>query len=224
MTVYSRSDLASVTVSAEGHGGCGQVHIRPAPGGKPVSMWQLDCPPCEDYLRSDPLWSTTIAEIPETHDQKIQREDFEKRGALDERKLMAMALAKLTGIPLPETIAGAITGQPVHIPGMLECPSGHAQPAGQKFCGECGAPMQGTVAQAAIGGSASPAAAPSAPAQASGPAGRPARLRDQNKATLKALCAARGLDASGSNADLVTRLSNAGVTSNDLAAFLAAAA
>ena len=43
-----------------------------------------------------------------------------------------------------------ISGVPVHSPGQMECPSGHGNPAGMKFCGQCGAPMHGQVPAAAI--------------------------------------------------------------------------
>ena len=60
-------------------------------------------------------------------------EDFEPRGALDEMQASsAMAMAKMMGIEIPETIAGALAGQMQHISGgALECPNGHGQPAGQ---------------------------------------------------------------------------------------------
>ena len=142
MPVYARSDLAAVTVSVA-HGGCGSAHHRPAPAeNRPVRVWELNCPPCcKTTCAQDPHWSTTLSEIPETYDEKLKREDFEKRGALDERKLMAMAMAKMMGIEIPDTIAGALAGQMQHIPGVMECANGHGNPAGQKFCGACGAPM-----------------------------------------------------------------------------------
>ena len=80
MTVYARNDLASTTIS-EAHGGCGNVHTRPAPGGNPVAVWSLTCAQCEDHLRhSADQWSTTAAEIPETHDETKGRENFRGSG------------------------------------------------------------------------------------------------------------------------------------------------
>lgn len=216
MTLFSDSSVQQVNVPAE-TGGCGRIHYRPEVNGAPQHPWLLTCEPCEDHLRKtgDVHWAGTLSEIPETYDEKLAREDFEKRGAKDKDAVLTLALAKLAGLDasqLPASLTRMISGQPAHVPGMLECPRGHAQPSGLKFCGECGTSMSGPVPAAALNGPDSPAAAPA----------RPVRLRDQNKATLQALCAARGLDASGSNADLVTRLSSAGVTNNDLAAFLAA--
>jgi hypothetical protein len=91
-------------------------------------------------LRSDAHWSTSISKIPETYDEKIDREDFAERGQLDERRLMAMALAKLTGISLPETLTGMAPGGLLQ--GELECAEGHPCRAGSKFCPECGSPVR----------------------------------------------------------------------------------
>jgi hypothetical protein len=41
--------------------------------GAPVKVWALTCPQCEDFLRSDPHWSSTISKIPETYDETIDR-------------------------------------------------------------------------------------------------------------------------------------------------------
>ena len=141
MSLWARSDLASVSVSPA-HGGCGLVHNRPAPGGKPADLWELDCPACSDHLRHDPLWSTTLSEIPETHDEKNAREDFDKRGARDKDQVLAMALAKLAGVELPESLLRPITGNMPRAVAMMECPSGHPGKPGSKFCATCGEPMQ----------------------------------------------------------------------------------
>jgi hypothetical protein len=219
MTVYAQNDICAKVIPAS-FGGCNQLHRRPVVNGAPAKLWALDCPQCEDHLRSDPQWSTTLSELPETYDEKLRREDFEKRGALDERKLMAMALAKLTGIDIPETIAGAISGIAPHIAGLMECAScGNGQPAGAKFCNECGQPMSQPVSKAAISAPERHAEPPAAaPSQHQGP--KPARLRDANRQTLAALARASGLDDSGKRADLIGRLAAAGVTSAGLQRFL----
>jgi hypothetical protein len=86
MTVYARGDVACVSISPN-HGGCGSTHSRPAPGGNPVELWALSCNRgCEDLLRKDPLWATTVSEVPETYDETLVREDNEKRGKLDAEK------------------------------------------------------------------------------------------------------------------------------------------
>ncbi len=141
MSLWARSDLASVSVSPA-HGGCGLVHTRPAPGGKPAELWELDCPACSDHLRHDPLWSTTLSEIPETHDEGKAREDFDRRGARDKDQVLAMALAKLAGVELPESLLRPITGNMPRAVALMECPSGHPGKPGAKFCAVCGQPMQ----------------------------------------------------------------------------------
>ena len=128
--------------------------------------WLLDCPQCEDFLRHDPLWSPTISEIPETHDETIRREDLEKRGARNQQQMTALALAKLAGIPGAADALGmamgsdgasvttCLAGHPnpssakfctecgarITAPGPVRCPDGHESPAGARFCVECGKP------------------------------------------------------------------------------------
>jgi len=218
VTVYAASSIVYVAVSPE-HGGCGESHVRPVVQGAPAKVWGLECPRCEDHLRSDPHWSPVISKIPETFDEKLTREDFEKRGVLDERALMAMALARLTGLELPETLRARITGSGPggFVPGTVECGQGHENRPGSKFCAECGAVMreaEPTVLTCANGHEnaasakfcaecgdrfslmALPAAGPSLP---DGFASLPANQ-------LRALAKERGLDASGTKADVLSRL------------------
>jgi hypothetical protein len=219
MSLWARSDLASVTVSAA-HGGCGEVHIRPAPGGVPDPIWRLDCDVCADHLRHDDHWSVTVSEIPETWDEAKSREDFDKRGAKDKDAILTLALARLAGIDsaeLPESLTRMISGAPLHVPvqGKVECPSGHAQPPGQKFCGECGADMRAPAAKPALESAQRPAGTSSrVPPAEAGPRSR--RLRDARLDELQALARLKGVDADGKRPDLITRLAVAGVTSADL--------
>jgi hypothetical protein len=94
MTIYARSDLCYVAVSAD-HGGCGLGHARPVVGGAPAKVWALDCHACEDHLRFDALWSPQVTTIPETLDEKNAREDVEKRGAVEQAQSVADALGQL---------------------------------------------------------------------------------------------------------------------------------
>ena len=144
MSLYARADLASVTVSAA-HGGCGNIHVRPAPGGNPVKVWKLDCALCETHLSKDDLWATSLADLPETPDETKGREDFAKRGATDRDNVLAIAMAKLAGVELPQTIRQAISGASPALPaiaGKLVCENGHDAEPGSKFCQECGAAMR----------------------------------------------------------------------------------
>jgi hypothetical protein len=191
MTVYARSDLSATTISVA-HGGCGQPHHRPAPDGNPVKLWALTCVQCEDFLRNDPLWATTVSEIPETHDEQSEREDYEKRGANDIQTMMALALTKLTGGEVPDTITRMIDGSKTHIPSQVKvlCPPyGHANPPGMKFCGECGVSMR----DAAPAGSIPPP--------------KPAPdLADLHPQKLRKMCREQGLDDSGTRPEMIARL------------------
>jgi len=226
MTVYARSDLAYVFVS-EVHGGCGSGHSRPVEQGAPAKVWSVTCT-CEDHLRHDPHWAVTASEIPETHDEAKSREDFERRGAKDKDAVLTLALARLAGIDsaeLPESLTRLISGRPLHIPvqGQMECPNGHGQPAGSRFCNQCGSPMSQPVTKAALSAPQTPAQ-PS-PSQRTGvPGPKPQRLRDARLDTLQALARDRGLDESGNRPDLISRLAGAGVTNADLQRFLEPAA
>lgn len=95
MTVYARSDVMSVTLSKD-HGGCGAVHSRPVTHGAPSRVWALDCPGgCEDHLRSDPKWSASPMEVPETPDETRGREEADKRGERTREAQMESAVASL---------------------------------------------------------------------------------------------------------------------------------
>lgn len=222
--LFARSDLASVTVSAA-HGGCGTVHVRPAPGGKPDKVWKLDCVPCETHLRDDPLWSATLSEIPETIDEQLAREDFDKRGAFDRDAVMAMAMAKLAGVELPETLRRPLTGLAPHVPvvtGLMECAAGHPNEPGSRFCSDCGVPLNAPAQRRCPDGhevgararfcsdcgkaveSAPPApaleAVPTPPVRSAKP------LKDRRLDELQAMARERHLDATGTRRELLERL------------------
>lgn len=94
MTIYARSDLCYVAVSAD-HGGCGEGHARPVVAGAPAKVWALSCHPCEDHLRHDKLWSPQATTIPETMDETNARLDVEKRGSVEQAQSVADALGQL---------------------------------------------------------------------------------------------------------------------------------
>ena len=144
MTVHARSDLNAVTISPE-IGGCGQLHSRPVHQGAPVKLWSLTCAPCELILKGDAHWSGTISGIPETPDEKSEREDMENRGKLDQQNQTAEALSKLSSLgDLPAAIAqlaGMFSNQEHRRQDSQTCAScGNKMVMGAKFCGECGKP------------------------------------------------------------------------------------
>ena len=144
MSLYARSDVLSVSISAA-HGGCGASHGRPVNNGAPARTWRLDCQQCETVLKEDPLWAATVSEIPETPDEQHVREDRDKRGAKEQSEATAQALAELAKLgDLPAALAGFtdyMTRQAVGAAGDVVCPAGHRGQSGARFCAVCGASM-----------------------------------------------------------------------------------
>lgn len=155
MTLYARSDVDYVGLS-RAHGGCGESHRRPVENGAPVKLWALDCPQCELHLKHDDQWSGTISGIPETPDEKADREDREKRGQAAAAEIQTEALKQL-GEALPQIAAqNGMSLQmmqamfsawasnagvaPGPIAATVPCANQHHMPATAKFCPECGAP------------------------------------------------------------------------------------
>lgn len=158
MTIYARNDVLSVGLSRS-HGGCGHNHSRPVENGAAVKLWAFnECQPCENVLRSDPLWSTTISQLPETHDEQLTREDQEKRGQRDAAGATAQALTQLASLgDLPAIMAQLVTmfnqgdkakfqlndvGIKAASAAGFNCSNGHDVADGAKFCGECGTSVQ----------------------------------------------------------------------------------
>jgi hypothetical protein len=163
------------------------------------------------------LWAASPADIPETHDEKLNREDFEKRGAKDKDAIMTLAIAKLAGMDasdLPESLTRMISGAKAHVPAMVECPDGHANPLDQKFCGECGQLVGGTPRPlppsfdldlgAAPADPEPPPVAPEPPPAVSLPSNT--KMRGMKREELEALAAGAGLSGGGSRQDVLNRL------------------
>ncbi len=149
MTVYARSDVMGVSISAE-HGGCGQSHSRPVRDGAPDKVWALTCNDgCEDVLRNDPHWAGHPDDVPETPDEKMRRESATAAGRIDQQNATANALqelAKLGDLPkalqqLTAVMTGGKLADGTEGSTTQECPNGHTVPLGPKFCPECGSSM-----------------------------------------------------------------------------------
>jgi hypothetical protein len=127
VTLYARSDVASVTVPVES-GGCGRPggHSRPVINGAPAKTFKLDCPDhCEPYLRgdrkpkilkyhidaktgqtgsqervadADPMWSSTPETVPLTPDQEKTYHVQIERGEQQLRALESLAALSKAGI------------------------------------------------------------------------------------------------------------------------------
>lgn len=158
MSVYARSDVASIALSAS-HGGCGRAHTRPAPGGVPVQVWELECPMCEKHLRTDSLWAPTASSIPETPDEKLSREANDKRTATEQAARNVEAMEKLGGMPdaLAQVLMQLLGNQQAAV---TQCPAGHSNAGSPRFCGECGTSMQPPVPEPTPGVLHSPEDAP----------------------------------------------------------------
>ena len=223
MSLFARSDLAYVFVGPA-HGGCGapRGHSRPVENGAPAKTWRLDCPACEDHLRHDPHWSSTVSDIPETHDEKLAREDFEKRGAKDKDAILTLALAKLAGIDpdiLPASLTQMVSGAKAHVPQTVNCPAGHPNGLDARFCSQCGQPVGAPaqvvapVAQSAPAPPLERVLAPEDP-EPSAPVSAPPSLpwpsntamRSMKRDDLAMVAIEHHEDSSGTRADLLTRL------------------
>ena len=232
MTVYARNDLAYVFLS-DAHEGCGNPHRRPVEHGAPVKQWALTCVQCEKFLSTDSCWATSLADLPETPDEIKGREDFTKRGATDRDNILAIAMAKLAGVELPQTIRQAISGVSPEVPaiaGKMICENGHDAEPGSKFCGECGRPMRRPPVAACgnghevaadskfcpeCGSSVNPAALdtpaiepPAAPAARSATA-RVKPLKDWRVEDLRAEARNRGLADTGTRVEVLERIRQA---------------
>ena len=171
MTLYARSDVMSVSISAE-NGGCGRPggHSRPVIKGAPARIFKLDCPPCESYLKGDrkpkilkyhtdpktgqsvrqeriadgdPMWGSTPDTIPLTPDEDRTNTTRQERGRMQIEMIQALAAMRSTGIQVP---AEALWLLEREIPegvlkGTVVCANGHDNATGLKFCGECGVSM-----------------------------------------------------------------------------------
>ena len=140
--MYAPSDTQSITVGVEGHGGCGEPHVRPVGAdGLPLQPWGVDCPQCADFLRSDPRWSATLEDIVETFDEKKSRESYQRKGIQARDSLMAIAMARMAGISpaeIPPALSKMLTGLPSSVPGAVLCGKNHGNTPGSRFCRECG--------------------------------------------------------------------------------------
>jgi hypothetical protein len=219
MVLYARSDVMGVSISAESGGcGRPGGHSRPVIKGAPVKVFKLDCPPCEAYLRgdrkpkklvyqinkttgqtvrqervadADPMWSSTPDTIPLTPDEERTNTTRSERGAMQIQMLQALAAIRQTGIDVPPEALWLLEREIPEgvLKGTILCANSHDNPAGVKFCGECGIAMN---ARAAI-----------APAEDEPAAVDLGRLHPQ---TLRKRCRDAGLSDKGSKDALIGRL------------------
>ena len=203
-----------------GEHGCGAAHTRPVTHGAPAKVFQLDCPPCESYLRgdrrhkklvyekdsktgqilrqarvadADPMWGPTPDSAPLTPDETRTNEVRSERGRMQIEMLQALAALRSTGVEVPPEAMWLLERElPAGVlKGTIVCASGHDVPAGTKFCPECG------VSMAARGAITPP----------EGPPGEPEiDLERVHPQTLKKMCREAGLPDKGSKDALIGRL------------------
>ena len=179
MSLFARSDLMSVAVPTSS-GGCGATHSRPVTHGAPAKTWKLDCPPCEQYLRgdrkpkilkhkiengrvvaqervadADPMWSSTPDAVPLTPDEERVNAVREVRGTQQIQMIQALAALRATGMNVPDDAEWVMEQYlpTAVLKGTVLCANQHDNPAGLKFCGECGVSMaaKATLGPAAVG-------------------------------------------------------------------------
>lgn len=214
--IYARSDLMSVSIPSD-NGGCGVSHSRPVHGGAPVKEWGLDCPPCEEYLKgtrkpqilkttpgdpklgipskqervadSDPHWSSTPESVPLTPDEQKVNATRTERATSQIQMIQALAALKAAGVDVPFEAQWLMERElPSQlIKGTVICSLGHNNPAGLKFCGECGISM---TPQKEI----EPAEIPQIP------------LDKLHVATLRKMLRERGLSDKGGKTEMIERL------------------
>lgn len=147
MPLFARSDVMSVTIS-KAHGGCGVVHRRPVVNGKAIQIWKLDCPRCQAHLANDPLWAGNPSDIPPTVDEQRASENRDVILGRSRDDIMALALAKLAGLPAGDMLNSAATQAAEQ--GVVTCSNGHDNFPTAKFCAECGGKLGTTAASAAM--------------------------------------------------------------------------
>lgn len=227
MSLYARSDLMSVSIP-DTSGGCGATHVRQVTRGAPAKVWKLDCVPCERYLRgddkpkvikvipgdkeqgipsrmehvadADPHWSTTPEGIPATPDEQHVNKIRAERGTQQLQQLSALAALQQAGLKIPDEAFWLLSqnfDQRI-IKGTTICANGHDNPAGVKYCGECGMTM---VSRDALAGIELPEPEP-------GELPVPLPLGTLHIATLKKMARERGLDTKGTKVQLIERLTN----------------
>jgi hypothetical protein len=195
--------------------GCGASHSREVTRGVAAREFRLDCPPCEAHLRgdrkpkklvyetdkrtgqtirqarvadSDPMWSST-PDVPQTPDEERINAVRQERGSQQIQMIQALAALRATGIQVPDEAMWLLERELPSgvLKGTMLCASGHDNPAGVKFCGECGMSM---AARGAIASSDEPVV----------------DLSRLHVATLRKRCRDAGLPDKGSKDALIGRL------------------
>lgn len=201
MGLYGRNDVMSVSVPSTS-GGCGVTHSRPVADGVAADEWDLEktCVTCAGSIKGDPLWAAMPAEVPETPDERMIREDAEKRG----ERAIKKSQEKLS------VQQGELNQRIVELLERSGTGGGTAAPDPELIAALVAQEVQ--KALAAINGSGhAPVPVPEPELTEAVPVGDGVDLARLHVRTLSKMCNDRGLDRRGSRADLITRLNAAAV-------------
>lgn len=183
MAAYARSDVMYVAVSSY-DGGCGEPHSRPVTEGAPDKVWALSCPQCTKSLRSHPLWAGSQDEIPETQEETNRREAAEKKNSINAADAQTAVMAEISKLgPNMEKNSDALLA----LVQMLV-----ADKLAEK---EAAAVVPGTVVPDLVKDAAPPKLVIA-----------PDHYEDLHIATLKKLAREKGVDATGTKAEVIARL------------------
>jgi hypothetical protein len=167
--LFARSDVCAISIPTSA-GGCGATHSRPVTHGAPAKVFQLECGPCESYLKGDrkpkilkyqidkntgqsirqervpdgdSLWSSTPDTVPLTPDEERTNTTRTERGRMQIEMLQALASIRATGINVPPEALYLLERELPEgvLKGTVLCANSHDNVAGAKFCAECGVAM-----------------------------------------------------------------------------------
>lgn len=140
---------------------------------------------------SSDLWGATPDTVPLTPDEERTNTTRSERGAMQIQMLQALAAIRQTGIDVPPEAMWLLEREIPEgvLKGTVLCVNQHDNPAGVKFCGECGIAMN---VRGAIG------QADDEPA--------PVDLGRLHPQTLRKMCRDKGLADKGSKDALISRL------------------
>jgi len=219
ITLYARGDL--LAVSAVPGCEAGHVRPVDERTGKPVPVWSLTCDAHEKYYRGDgkpkilkyqvdkntgrvlrqervadssPMFSSTPDTVPLTPDEEATNAIRQERGRMQIEMLQALAALRATGIEVPPEAMWLLERELPEkvLKGTVVCVNGHDVPAGNQFCGSCGASM---TTRAAV--TAAPAPEPEID------------LAVLHPQSLKKLLRDRGLPDKGTKEQMIRRLREA---------------
>lgn len=132
-------DCAHCESFLRGDGRTKKIHVTPGDKDNGIA------PKMKKVADADPMWSSTPRSIPLTPDEE-EGERWSRVRARDEiSALNAFAAAKMSGLPVSPELQFYLEGlsgtAAQAVQGSVVCLNNHDNPAGTKFCSECGVSM-----------------------------------------------------------------------------------